>query len=184
MNGQRFYFAQHLPWGGLCTMYGRKFSLVLFKRRECSRGPVVWVCLYFTQSKAFYALNLGPAWGQPQTPWALLQTKITQGNFVSEFGVLLISMNVPPRKVCLLVQSGRDLMPQIGVMVCFHVDSHVKAVHLKNITPIHVGVLFFKTHTLLFFWNFWWYLAGRVKRPVTKHRPTTKHPYSPRRCWL
>jgi hypothetical protein len=42
----------------------------------------------------------------------------------------------------------RDLMPQIGVMVCFHVDSYVKGVHLKNITPIHVDVLFFKTHTL------------------------------------
>jgi hypothetical protein len=44
-----------------------------------------------------------------------------------------------------------DLMPQIGVMVCFHVDSYVKGVHLKNITPIHMEVLFFKTHTLLFF---------------------------------
>jgi hypothetical protein len=38
----------------------------------------------------------------------------------------------------------RDLMPQIGVMVCFHVDSYVKGVHLKNITPIHVEVLFLK----------------------------------------
>jgi len=46
------------------------------------------------------------------------------------------------------------LMPQIGVMVCFHVDSSVKGVHLKNITPIHVDVLFFKTHTLLFFFLF------------------------------
>jgi hypothetical protein len=44
----------------------------------------------------------------------------------------------------------RDLMPHIGVMVCFHVDSYVKRVHLKNITPIHVDVLFFKTCTLLF----------------------------------
>jgi hypothetical protein len=43
----------------------------------------------------------------------------------------------------------RDLMPQIAVMVCFHVDSYVKGVHLKNITPIHVDVLFFKTQTLL-----------------------------------
>jgi hypothetical protein len=40
-----------------------------------------------------------------------------------------------------------DLMPQIGVMVCFHVDSYVKGVHFKNITLIHVDVLFFKTHT-------------------------------------
>jgi len=43
------------------------------------------------------------------------------------------------------------LMPQIYVMVCFHVDSYVKGVHLKNLTPIHVDLLFFKTHTLLFF---------------------------------
>jgi hypothetical protein len=41
----------------------------------------------------------------------------------------------------------RDLMPQIGVMVCFHVDSQVKADHFKNITLIHVDVLFFKTNT-------------------------------------
>jgi hypothetical protein len=43
----------------------------------------------------------------------------------------------------------RDLMPQIGVMVCFHVDSHVEAVHLKNITPIPVN-MFFKTHPPFF----------------------------------
>ncbi len=35
-----------------------------------------------------------------------------------------------------------------------HVDSYVKGVHLKNITPIHVDVLFFKTHTLLFLFLF------------------------------
>ncbi len=109
MNGQWFYFAKRLPWGGLCTMYGRKFSLVLFIQWECVRGHVVWVCSYFTQSKAFYALNLGPPWGHPQTPWALPQTKITQTNFLGEFGGLLIFMNVPPWKVCLLVQSARDL---------------------------------------------------------------------------
>jgi hypothetical protein len=61
----------------------------------------------------------------------------------------------------------RDLMPQIGVMVCFHVDSYVKGVHLKNITPIHVDVLFFKTHTLLFFSFFetsgdMWQVPSRV----------------------
>jgi hypothetical protein len=42
-------------------------------------------------------------------------------------------------------------MPQIGVMVCFHVESHVKAVHLKNITPIPVNMLFFKTQAPFFF---------------------------------
>ncbi len=40
--------------------------------------------------------------------------------------------------------------PLVVVMVCFHVDSYVKGVHLKNIIPSHVDVLFFKTHTLLF----------------------------------
>jgi hypothetical protein len=45
----------------------------------------------------------------------------------------------------------RDLMPQIGVMVCFHVDSYVKGVHLKNITPIHVDVLFFKPSLFILF---------------------------------
>ncbi len=45
----------------------------------------------------------------------------------------------------------RDLMPHIGVMVCFHVDSHVEAVHLKNITLIPVKVLSFKTHPPPFF---------------------------------
>jgi hypothetical protein len=44
----------------------------------------------------------------------------------------------------------KDLMPHIGVMVSFHVDSYEKRVHLKNITPIHVDVLFFKTRTFLF----------------------------------
>ncbi len=48
-----------------------------------------------------------------------------------------------------------------------HVDSYVKGVHLKNITPIHVDVLFFKTHTLLFLFFFetsgdTWQVPSRV----------------------
>jgi hypothetical protein len=47
-----------------------------------------------------------------------------------------MSMNVPPRKYASFRVEGilheRDLMPRIGVMICFHVDSYVKGVHLKN----------------------------------------------------
>jgi hypothetical protein len=105
--------------------------------------------LYWEQG--IFLLEFGATLRSPSDSWGFTPNKNRSNKSVNLEGTLCPWMFLLEKYVSLFrverILHERDLMPHIGVMVCCHVDSYVKRVHLKNITPIHVDVLFFpNTH--------------------------------------
>jgi hypothetical protein len=83
--GKLFYLANRLPLCGLCIMYGRKFSLVLFIRRECVRGACCINLLILHSEQGILHLESGATRRSPSDSWGLYskQKSLKQ---ISEFG--------------------------------------------------------------------------------------------------